>query len=213
MQPALEAEPATAPALVDLMAIPGFLPAAPTAARPRSARWQRSRTRPAGPWYARLARDLLRGGVLLAILNLFVVQVSVVRGHSMEPGIEDGDRLLVDRLAYRMGDVHRFDVVVLRYPRDPGVDFVKRVVAMPGETVRIEAGKVFVDGAPLPADFAIVPDCAQMAQIVVPEASYFVLGDNRPISCDSREFGLVAEDLLKGKVCARLWPPSRMSVF
>lgn len=212
MQPALETEVATPPALADLMAAP------PSAAVPlrtlSAARWPLARKRVGRTqWFARIARDLLRGGVLLAILNLFVVQVSVVRGHSMEPGIADGDRLLVDRLAYRVGEVHRFDVVVLRYPRDPGVDFVKRVVGLPGEVLRIESGRVFVDGEPLPASFAIVPDCAQMAPMVVPDDSYFVLGDNRPISCDSREFGLVAGDLLKGRVCARVWPPARMSMF
>lgn len=157
----------------------------------------------------RLLYDVLRGGLLIAIVNLFLIQVSIVRGHSMEPSLQDGDRLVVDRLAYALGDVQRFDVVVLRYPRDPQLDFVKRVVALPGESVRLERGKVYVNGKQLDEAFAHVSDRAFMREVVVPAGHYFVLGDNRPISCDSREFGLVEADMLKGKVRARFWPLSR----
>lgn len=157
----------------------------------------------------RLIADVVRGGLIIAIINLFLVQVSIVRGHSMEPSLRDGDRLVVDRLAYALGGVQRFDVVVLRYPRDPKVDFVKRVVALPGEHVRLEAGRVYVDGRLLTESFTHVSDRASMRELTVPEGHYFVLGDNRPISCDSREFGLVEAALLKGKVRARFWPLGR----
>jgi signal peptidase I len=157
----------------------------------------------------RLLADIVRGGLIIAIINLFLVQVSIVRGHSMEPSLRDGDRLVVDRLAYALGGVQRFDVVVLRYPRDPNVDFVKRVVALPGEHVRLEAGRVYVDGKLLTESFAHVSDRAFMRELTVPDDHYFVLGDNRPISCDSREFGLVEAALLKGKVRARFWPLGR----
>lgn len=157
----------------------------------------------------RLARDFVRGMVCVLALHLFVLQISVVRGHSMEPGLQDGDRLVVDRLAYTLTEVGRFDVVVLRYPKDPGLDFVKRVVGLPGDRVAICNGRVLVDGQPLAEEFAHVCDHADMRELVVPPDHYFVLGDNRPISCDSREFGLVEGGLLRGKVRARFWPPER----
>jgi len=161
----------------------------------------------------RLVTDVLRGGLLVAVLNLFVLQISIVRGHSMEPSLQDGDRLVVDRLAYAVTEVQRFDVVVLRYPRDPAMDFVKRVVALPGERVAIVGGVVHVDGVPLSEGFTHVLDRADMRELVVPPGHYFVLGDNRPISCDSREFGLVEADLLRGKVRACFWPPARLGTL
>jgi signal peptidase I len=161
----------------------------------------------------RLGRDVLRGLAIVAVLHLFVVQISVVRGLSMEPSLHDGDRLIVDRLSYSFADVTRFDVVVLRNPRDPSVDFVKRVVGMPGERVAIRAGRISVNGDVLPAPFEHVDDSCNMDELIVPADHFFVLGDNRPVSCDSREFGLVQGALLKGKVRARFWPLDRLTVF
>jgi signal peptidase I len=174
--------------------------------RPRAA------AAPTSPW-RRLARDAWRGAALVAALHLFVVQISVVRGHSMEPSLNDGDRLVVDRLAYSLGEVERFDVVVLRYPADPSVDFVKRVVGLPGDRIRIVGGALVVNGVPVEESFGHIPDHARLSERVVPAGHYFLLGDNRPVSCDSREFGVVAEELIKGKVRACFWPPHRMSVF
>ncbi|MEZ5965728.1 MAG: signal peptidase I [Planctomycetota bacterium] len=161
----------------------------------------------------RMATDLARGAMVVFLLNMFVLQISIVRGHSMEPSLLDGDRLVVDRLAYAVADVSRFDVVVLRYPRDPATDFVKRVVGLPGERVAIDKGVVFVDGKALSEDFTHVSDEADMHELVVPDDHYFVLGDNRPISCDSREFGLVEGGLLRGKVRARFWPLGRFGTL
>ena len=161
----------------------------------------------------RVGFDIARGVVLIMLLNLFVLQISIVRGHSMQPSLQDGDRLVVDRLAYTMSDVGRFDVVVLRYPRDPQMDFVKRVVALPGERVAIIDGHVRVNGERLQEAFAHVVDHADMRELVVPPGHYFVLGDNRPVSCDSREFGLVEADMLRGKVRARFWPPARLGAL
>ena len=149
----------------------------------------------------------------MLVLHLCLVQVSVVRGHSMEPCLHDGDRLLVDRVSYALFDVDRYDVVVLRYPLDPSVDFVKRVVGLPGESVSIRGGQVMVDGARVPATPELLHAQAEMEPMQVPQGYYFVLGDNRPVSCASREFGLVDGPLIKGKVRARFWPLPRASVF
>jgi len=160
----------------------------------------------------RLLLDAMCGATLMALLHLFVLQVSVVRGHSMEPCLHDGDRLVVDRVAYNLGDVRRGDVAILRYPRDPGVDFVKRIVGLPGDRVAMHRGLLFVNGE-VADDYGCIADRQELDEIVVPANRFFVLGDNRPVSCDSREFGLVAADLLKGRVRARFWPLENLAIF
>ncbi|MFT4513398.1 MAG: signal peptidase I [Planctomycetota bacterium] len=177
----------------------------PTAKLPRSRRW---RLRPG----ARFAIDALLGALLMVTVHLFVIQVSIVRGNSMEPALHDGDRLVVDRVTYNLASVGRGDVVVLRYPRNPKIDFVKRVVGVPGDHIAMRAGVLFVNDK-VSDDYGCIPDRENMNELVVPPREFFVLGDNRPISCDSREFGLVAEHLLKGRVRMRFWPLGAASVF
>ena len=160
----------------------------------------------------RFAVDAALGGALMILIHVFLIQVSVVRGNSMEPALHDGDRLVVDRVTHNLGGVERGDVVVLRYPRNPDIDFVKRVVALPGDLVAMRGGVLFVNGT-VSDDYGCIPDRENLREHRVPPGMFFVLGDNRPISCDSREFGLVPEDLLKGKVRARFWPLADASVF
>ena len=163
--------------------------------------------------WRRPVRDLLRGLACIALLHVFVVQISVVRGHSMQPSLRDGDRLVVDRLSHLMSQIERFSVVVLRYPCNPDIDFVKRIVGLPGDRICLIDGRLHVNGRLVTQSFGHVDDSAMMPERVIPEDCYFVLGDNRPISCDSREFGVVAEDLVKGTVRARFWPLDRLSIF
>lgn len=179
---------------------------APVLVQPEAAR-----ARPA--LLPRFLADFAKGLTLVVLLHVFVIQVSVVRGHSMEPSIHDGDRLVVDRVAYALGEVERFDVVVLRYPLDPTVDFVKRVVGVPGDRVAIRRGRVFVNGQQAADEAFSIRDLHTLGEVVVPEQCYFVLGDNRPISSDSREFGLVPADHIKGKVRACFWPFDRFNLF
>ena len=161
----------------------------------------------------RWAIELMVGSLLMAAFHMFVVQISVVKGHSMEPSLRDGDRLVVDRVAPSLGEVARGDVVVMRYPRNPAVDFVKRVVGLPGDRIALKNGQLWVNGAMAPDDWTCIADLETTAEVDVPDGCYFVLGDNRPISCDSREFGLVPESLLRGRVRARFWPLDRVAVF
>ena len=161
----------------------------------------------------RFLRDLGRGILVVVLLHVFVLQISVVRGLSMEPSLHDGDRLIVDRVSYSFGEVDRFDVIVLMNPRDHSVDYVKRVVGLPGERVRIRGGVVEINGDPLTTDVDLIDDDATMPELIVPSGHFFVLGDNRPVSCDSREFGLVQDELIKGKVRVRFWPLDRLTVF
>lgn len=169
-------------------------------------------------WRAMLARqrfvlDVVLGATFMVMVHLFVVQISIVKGHSMEPSLQDGDRLVVDRVTCNLGEVHRGDVVVLRYPRNPTVDFVKRVVGLPGDRIALRRGQLWVNGSMAPDDWTCISDRDTTGDVEVPSGSYFVLGDNRPISCDSREFGLVPQELLKGRVRARFWPLDRVAVF
>jgi signal peptidase I len=161
----------------------------------------------------RFALDVALGATFMMVLHLFVLQISIVKGHSMEPSLEDGDRLVVDRFAADIGDVHRGDVVVLRYPRNPAIDFVKRVVGLPGDRIAMKSGQVYVNGQIQTAEWTCIEDRQDLPESTLPDGTYFVLGDNRPISCDSREFGLVTQELIKGRVRARFWPLDRVAVF
>jgi signal peptidase I len=161
----------------------------------------------------RFLRDLCIGAVAVLCLHLFVVQISVVRGQSMAPSLRDGDRVLVDRVSYSMAEILRFDVVILRYPADPTLDFVKRVIGLPGDRVQMHNGLITVNGKRVDEAFAHHPDLIDSFDTVVPFGKVFVLGDNRPISCDSRSFGMVDVGNLRGKVRACFWPLDRMTFF
>ena len=162
---------------------------------------------PWGPWRRRLAIAQL--GCIVFALYLALFNVSVVRGSSMAPGIHDGDRIVVDRFAYLLGTVARGDVVVLKYPLDPSLDYIKRVIGLPGDEIVIENGAVYVNGERLDEPYVESTDpWARLSTRVLP-AHYFVLGDNRPRSSDSREFGQVPMDYVRGRVEVRLWPLAR----
>lgn len=146
---------------------------------------------------------------LLAIAYALLFHVSIVRGSSMTPGIVDGDRILVDHLSYVLGDVQRGDIAVLRCPVDPNLDYIKRVVAVSGDRVRIEDGVVWVNDEALSEPYVVGPDRRTSLDEVVRPDHFFVLGDNREHSADSREFGQVPRRLLRGRVDLRVWPPER----
>ncbi len=150
-------------------------------------------------------------GSLLVYLALF--NFSVVRGSSMSPGIRDGDRILIDPLSYLFRDVHRGDVVVLRYPLDPRVDYIKRVVGLPGDRVVIRGEKVYVNDQLLAEPYVDAGDARSYLSTEVAPDHYFVLGDNRPHSADSREFGQVPRACLRGKVDLRVWPIARLGLI
>lgn len=150
--------------------------------------------------------------VMLAWGLLF--NFSEVRGSSMEPGIHDRDRIMVDHVSYLVADVARGDIVVLRYPLDPSLDYIKRVIGLPGDEIVIARGEVRVNGEhldePYVAESSIEP-WTTMNTTVRP-GHYFVLGDNRRRSSDSREFGQVPFEYLRGKVRFRLWPLDRIGL-
>ncbi|MEO1698047.1 MAG: signal peptidase I [Planctomycetota bacterium] len=158
---------------------------------------------------------VLKTTVMVVLSWALCFNFSEVRGASMMPGIHDRDRILVDHVTYLFAAPGRGDIVVLRYPMDPSVDYVKRIVGLPGDHVQIYDGFVWVNGERVDEPYVDPKqnDPFSVTDTVVKEGSYFVLGDNRIRSSDSREFGLVPHEYLRGKVRARLWPIARVGLF
>jgi signal peptidase I len=168
-----------------------------------------ARTKRSRRWLGGVAQVL----ALCAIFYLCLFNLSVVRGSSMAPRIHDGDRILIDHLSYLFHGIERGDIVVLKYPLDPSVDYIKRVIGLPGDEIDIERGDVRVNGVLVAEPYVGTNDFLARVHVKVEPAHYFVLGDNRPRSCDSREFGFVPAEYVRGKVELRVWPPSRVGVI
>ena len=154
--------------------------------------------------------------IYATLIVTFGFQVARVEGKSMEPTLQDQDRLIVNKAVYQFfGDPQPGDIVMLYYPRDPDKSFVKRIIAKEGDTVRIEDGQVFVNEVPLPA--AIVTQEFRSRENhgpeVVQESYYFVMGDHRNNSSDSRHWGQVPKKYVIGKVQLRWWPLSEATLF
>lgn len=155
----------------------------------------------------------LKLGLILFFTYGLIFNFSIVRGSSMSPGIHDGDRILVDHLTYLLRDVKRLDIVVLQYPLDPRLDYIKRVIGLPGDEIVIEDGNVYVNGVHLDEPYIAEPDPRTHLREIVHADAFFVMGDNRPHSSDSREFGQVPRANLVGLVNLRVWPPARVGVL
>ena len=154
------------------------------------------------------------------LIRSFLVQPFLVSGSSMVPNFSDGDYLLVDEVTYRFRQPERGEVVVFKYPKEESVYFIKRVIGLPGERVRIGDGKITVVNAAHPEgvtlDERYLPNgltTAGSTEFNVPAGSYFVLGDNRPSSFDSRNWGMLSAKEVVGVVDFRLWPPNALKVF
>jgi signal peptidase I len=159
-------------------------------------------------------RDLLVSVAISAFIIIFLYQPVRVEGTSMLPMLEDQDRLFINKIAYRVGEIHQGDVVVFQYPRDPTKSYIKRVIALPGDRLRIDHGQVYVNGKYLQEPY--VPyrftDDRSQAEMVMPPHEYFMMGDHRSISSDSRDFGPVERDLIYGKAVFVYWPMEQVGV-
>ena len=163
--------------------------------------------------FATLAKDGFAVAGTSALLYCLLFNLSVVRGRSMAPGIEDGDRILVEPWSRAIGDFHRGDVAVLRSPVEPGLEYIKRIVAVPGDRVLVAGGRLWVNDAPVEEPYAAIGDDEVIHFTKVRPGHYFVLGDNRVHSSDSRDFGQVPAELLRGRVRLRVWPIDRAGLL
>ena len=164
------------------------------------------------PVVAVWARDLVVSLAISAFIIIFLYQPVKVEGTSMMPGLEDQERIFVNKFVYRWEPIQRGDIVVFRYPRDTSKSYIKRVIGVAGDRVRIENGQVFVNDEALGEDY--VPseyaDARSYPEVVVPRNSYFVLGDHRTMSNDSRDFGPVNEHFIYGKAVFGYWPMEKL---
>ena len=188
----------------------------------------------------RVFRELLEA-VILAMIVFLLIHTSIrnfkVEGSSMNPTLESGQHLIVNKLVYSQIDTERLsriipfwkaetrktryaihppkrgEVIVFHFPRDPSKDFVKRVVGLPGEHIEIREGRVYIDGEVLPEPYLEREDTSRVGPLVLREKEYFVLGDNRRSSNDSRIWGPVSEAYLVGKVWFVYWPFSKVQLL
>jgi signal peptidase I len=160
-------------------------------------------------------KTLASAAVYATLIVTFGFQVARVEGQSMAPTLADQDRLIVNKFAYRIGIPRRGDIVMLYYPINPDKSFVKRVIAEEGDTVRIVDGRVYVNDVPMDDSF-VPPEFRSHDDYgpeVVKEGYYFVMGDHRNNSSDSRHWGLVPKKYIIGKVQLRWWPLPHARVF
>jgi signal peptidase I len=159
-------------------------------------------------------RDLLISAAASVLIITFLYQPVRVEGTSMLPRLEDRDRLFINKFVYHLSAIERGDVVVFRYPRDPEKSYIKRVIALPGDTLRIDHGRVYVNGNLLHEPYVPLEyrDNRSLAEMVVPADSYFMMGDHRSISSDSRDFGPVDRSLIYGKAVFVYWPAHDVGV-
>ena len=152
------------------------------------------------------------------VCYLVLFQPNQVKGHSMEPTFHDGEYIFTDKISYKIGQPARGDVVVFRSPKNAEVDYIKRIVGLPGEKVKISGGKVYVNDQRLDESIYLASSVytgpqnflTEGREIIVPTGKYFVMGDNRPGSSDSRDFGPVTPSEFIGKVFFRYWPLNRL---
>jgi signal peptidase I len=160
-------------------------------------------------------KTLMSAAVYAVLIVTFLFQVARVEGQSMAPTLEDQDRLIVNKLVYRIGEPRRGDIVMLYYPLNPEKSFVKRVIAEEGDTVRIVDGRVYVNDIPLKDDYVASEYRSHddWGPQVIPEGYDFVMGDHRNNSSDSRHWGMVPKKYIIGKVQIRWWPVPSARVF
>jgi signal peptidase I len=199
---------------------PDLEPAAPDGEKPRSSRW-----------IIELVGVVAVAVVIAILLRTFVVATYSIPSGSMEPTLQIGDRIVVDKLAYQLHGIGRGDIVVFSTPSaencagPPVSDLVKRVIALPGETISLASGRVVIDGHVLAEPWLPANERTRTTPgpsgapyslhhpFIVPKGDVYVMGDNRTFSCDSRYWGPVAKPTIVGKVDLRIWPLSRLHFF
>ncbi len=168
---------------------------------------EQSDEEPAG--FKSLLRETLET-VILAVLIFLVIRTLVqnyrIEGQSMEPNFQHGQYLLVNKLAYRLGDYSRGDVIVFHYPNNPSQDYIKRVIGLPGDTIEFRDGVLIVNGLNVAEPYDQVPIARDIQAQTVAPGFLYVLGDNRPASSDTRTWGQLSQEFVIGKAWFAIWP-------
>jgi signal peptidase I len=159
------------------------------------------------------AKTLVIAFLLAQLVMVSVAQAFQVEQYSMEPTLLPHDRVLVNKFIYRFRPPHRGDVIVLRYPRDPGRNYIKRIVALPGDRVEIKNGHLLINGVQVQEVYLNGSPTGDYGPEAVPGDSFFVLGDNRNNSEDSRAFGFLRRDQVVGQAILIYWPPHRVRML
>lgn len=169
-----------------------------------------------GKFFLDLTETVVMALSVFMIIYLFLFQPHQVRGNSMYPNFHDGDYILTDKISYKLHSPQKGDVIVFRAPRNEEYDYIKRIIAIPGDCLKIQNGKVYLNNQLLnekylPSDYQTLPGnfLRSNTSVCVPPNNYFVMGDNRSHSSDSREWGFVPQQNIIGKAWFRYWPPSR----
>jgi signal peptidase I len=157
---------------------------------------------------------------IIVPIRYFLIQPFFVQGASMEPNYLDGDYLIVNEISYRFNEPQRGDVVIFKYPLDTSQFFIKRIIGLPGETVKIEDGRVFILGEEgkqklilNESEYLRDAYTAGEMEVVLKNGEYFVLGDNRGSSSDSRKWGILSRNLIIGRAWIRAWPFNRLGIL
>ncbi len=153
-------------------------------------------------------RDLVFSALASVLIITFLYQPVRVEGTSMLPRLEDHDRLFINKFVYHLERINRGDIVVFRYPEDEEKSYIKRVIGLPGDRLRIIHGQVYINGLPISEPYVpeMYRDERSYAELTIPPDHYFMMGDHRSISSDSRDFGPVARELIYGKAVFVYWP-------
>lgn len=147
--------------------------------------------------------------MLAIVIRTFVIQVFYIPSASMQPTLLIQDRIVVNKFIYRFKPTERFDIIVFKFPGEPARDFIKRVVGLPGETVALKKGKLYINHVWIEETHPLKIDQDDFGPVTVPPDHYFVMGDNRANSSDSRFWGFLPKHLILGKAFLRIWPLPR----
>ena len=154
-------------------------------------------------------------------IRYYVIQPFYVRGASMEPSFDDGEYLIVNEIGYRIGAPQRQDVIVFKYPNDPSQYYIKRIIGLPKETIEIKDGQVIIYNQQYP-DGVYLDESSYLGsgqntwgdlKVTLAADEYFVMGDNRQASSDSRRWGTLKKELIIGRVWLRAWPMAKASIY
>ena len=162
--------------------------------------------------FRELLETVISAGIIAFIIITFIGQVTVVLGASMESTLHNKERLIANKIGYRLESPKQGEIIIFRPPLDTKRNYIKRVIGVPGDKVEIVNGKVYVNDEALNESYVEHKSYENMPVVTVPENSYFVLGDNRPNSSDSRYWGFVPRKNVVGKAWAIFWPLNKIRI-